>query len=99
MDDRSVLSRRFVLADSWINSSSANNSNTTAGVAPFGVANLLVEGLHNFADGLARCPGKPVAVAGFRSDFGRFCSKLHREPSFEDHVTSRTQAARPHDKP
>ena len=21
--------------------------------------------------------------------FGRFCSKLHREPSFEDHVTSR----------
>ena len=34
-----------------------------------------------------RCPGKPVA--GFRSEFGRFCSKLHRGPSSEDHLTSR----------
>ena len=38
-------------------------------------------------DGL--CRGKPVDLAGFWSDFGRFCSKLHQESAFLDHLTSR----------
>ena len=35
-----------------------------------------------------QCPGKPAAVVDFWSDFGRFCSKLDRNSSFVDRMTS-----------